>query len=142
MPSKCYLWLMGGAAAVLVSLGSSGVVAAADASAVEQAGRADYLQYCASCHGAEARGDGPTAAALSKPPPDLTRIAARRGGEFPVEELAMLIDGRTPTVAHGTRTMPVWGEQFASEENADAMGDQIVAGRIRMLIAYLQSIQE
>lgn len=38
-----------------------------------------YQAYCASCHGATARGDGRASGMLSVPVPDLTRIAARDG---------------------------------------------------------------
>jgi mono/diheme cytochrome c family protein len=36
--------------------------------------------YCASCHGADGKGDGPMAKSLKVKPADLTRIAARNGG--------------------------------------------------------------
>jgi len=129
-------------AAGLVSvLAMSVTTSAEDTSPVEQAGRSDYLQYCASCHGTEGHGDGPATAALATPAPDLTLVAARRDGEFPVDELSMLIDGRTQTAAHGSRQMPVWGERFTVEAGNDDMAAQIVRGRIRMLLAYLRSIQ-
>ena len=40
-------------------------------------GEREFLHSCASCHGVGATGEGPAAAALSIPPPNLTRIAAR-----------------------------------------------------------------
>jgi len=43
-----------------------------------------YKIYCASCHGEDAKGHGPMAVWLKVPPSDLTRIAARNGGEFSV----------------------------------------------------------
>jgi len=54
------------------------------------------------------------AAALTTPPADLTRIAARRGGSFPDGEVARFVDGRFDLPAHGTREMPVWGERFGA----------------------------
>lgn len=39
--------------------------------------------YCASCHGVDAKGEGPVAKSLNVKPSDLTRIAARSGGKFP-----------------------------------------------------------
>ena len=42
-----------------------------------------YMAYCASCHGKDAKGDGPMAKLLKTPPPDLTAIAVRNGGMFP-----------------------------------------------------------
>jgi mono/diheme cytochrome c family protein len=48
-----------------------------------QEGRAIYLEACASCHGADGKGDGPAADTLKHRPPDLTRLAERHAGEFP-----------------------------------------------------------
>lgn len=52
-------------------------------------GRAAYPQYfadyCAECHGADARGTDRA--------PDLTRIAARNGGAFPMVRVMSQIDG-------------------------------------------------
>ena len=54
-----------------------------------------FVRYCSACHGMEGRGDGPAAVALRTPPADLTWIAQRRGGHFPVAEITASIDGRT-----------------------------------------------
>jgi len=108
---------------------------------VVSAGRADFLQYCSSCHGFDARGNGPVTPALRVPPPDLTRIAARRGGQFPLAELARLVDGREPIEAHGSREMPVWGASFAEPLAGDPLRERIVRGQIQMLLVYLESIQ-
>ena len=59
------------------------------------AGRALYDQYCASCHGRDGAGDGPSAGALTKRPADLTRIAERNGGVFPTIRVMSVIDGYT-----------------------------------------------
>lgn len=104
---------------------------------------ADHFQrYCASCHGLDARGAGPAARALRTPPADLTRIAARRGGRFPDAEIATYIDGRFELPAHGTRDMPVWGERFQERFAPDTQPDEIVRGRLMVLVEYLKSIQE
>lgn len=45
----------------------------------EERGKAHYEKLCISCHGDTARGDGPAAAALVKPVPDLwTKVATDR----------------------------------------------------------------
>ena len=46
-----------------------------------------FVRYCSACHGVEGRGNGPAASAFQPPPGDLTRIAQRRGGHFPVAEI-------------------------------------------------------
>jgi mono/diheme cytochrome c family protein len=100
-----------------------------------------YPRYCGSCHGVQGRGDGPTAAALRKPPADLTRIAARRGGTFPAGEIARFIDGRFELAPHGSREMPVWGERFSDTIPESGVGEEISRGKIATLVEYLKSIQ-
>src|SRR5262245_18787271 len=87
------------------------------------AGRALFRSYCASCHGVDARGDGPVAAQLRVPPADLTRIAVRRGGHFEASEVAAYIDGRSEVLAHGRREMPVWGRVY-DERNDRILADE------------------
>jgi mono/diheme cytochrome c family protein len=106
------------------------------------AGRADFLRYCASCHGADARGKGPVAATLRIPPADLTRIAKRHGGRVPAGDIANYIDGRTTVAAHGTREMPVWGRILGEKIAEGTTEDEVARGRIDALVAYLMSIQE
>ncbi|MGI9591213.1 MAG: c-type cytochrome [Myxococcota bacterium] len=100
-----------------------------------------YQRYCASCHGLEGKGDGPAAGVLNPPPKDLTRIAARRGGKYPDGEIARYIDGRFDIAAHGSRTMPVWGESFGAAIPDAGVSEEVVRGRILVLVEYLKSIQ-
>jgi mono/diheme cytochrome c family protein len=100
-----------------------------------------FETYCASCHGADARGNGPAASALNVPPADLTRIAARSGGTFPESSITRVIDGRFDLPAHGSREMPIWGAQLAEEIPVFATGDEVARGRIFSLVEYLKSIQ-
>ncbi len=67
-----------------------------------------FQQACAGCHGAEAHGDGPTAALLSVPVPDLTGIARRNDGIFDPVRIVEIIDGREGLAAHGG-PMPMFG---------------------------------
>ncbi len=46
-------------------------------------GKVMFKQYCAACHGSDAKGHGPARAALKVPAADLTTLAKRHGGEFP-----------------------------------------------------------
>lgn len=107
---------------------------------VEVGGRA-FATHCASCHGADGRGAGPVASALVTPPADLTRIAARRGGDFPADDIAAWIDGRMATAVHGTREMPVWGYRFAEGLPEGELTQELVRGRILTVVEYLRSIQ-
>lgn len=105
-------------------------------------GQKYFGQYCSACHGRDGRGHGPVARALRTPPADLTRIAQRRGGQFPDAEVAAFIDGRRTVPAHGSRDMPVWGERFSEQFGSDTIGQEIVQGHLLILVDYLKSIQE
>jgi mono/diheme cytochrome c family protein len=134
------------AAAVLATVVLAGVPASAgddeEASDVlVEMGRVYYDRHCATCHGATARGGGPAARALKEAPPDLTRIAARRGGSFPSEELSAFIDGRTLPAAHGDREMPIWGRTFSRDFGGGETGDEVSRGRVIALLEYLRTLQ-
>jgi mono/diheme cytochrome c family protein len=101
-------------------------------------GRDIFRYYCATCHGRDARGNGPVAATLKTPPADLTKLATNNGGTFPVERVkAFVTVGRSDTPAHGTSDMPVWGPIFQSLDPSDA----IARARIDNVVAYVRSIQ-
>ena len=99
-----------------------------------------FKTYCAACHGTSARGDGPVAANMKKPPPDLTRFAARNSGTFPSALVAQIIDGRQPVTGHGGPDMPVWGEAFKASQLGSS--EESIHARIQALVEYLEWIQE
>jgi len=109
--------------------------------AFAEMGKPVFARYCTSCHGVEARGDGPSASALRVPPADLTRIAQRRQGEFPTAEVGRFIDGRFDLPSHGTRDMPIWGTRLAHDIPEPGLGEEVVRGQIFVLLEYLKSIQ-
>ena len=104
------------------------VAAAATPYSPIDAGRTHFLRYCASCHGAGGTGDGPVAAAIPIPVPDLTRLEARDGESFDEDLLRRIIDGRQAVIYHGTRYMPVWGYEFWVEEGADEAAEDQSGG--------------
>ena len=106
------------------------------------AGRLEFQKNCASCHGIGAKGDGPMKGQLKKEPADLTQISIRNGGEFPLARIYRMIDGREPIEAHGSREMPIWGDQFLEEEGTTLGAEGRTRGRLSTLVVYLQSIQE
>ena len=101
-----------------------------------------FVRYCSACHGAHGRGDGPAAPALQPPPADLTRITQSHDGLFPVAKISAAIDGRTIIPAHGSREMPIWGVRFAEMGGGGPAGEAVVHDVLRMLIDYLQAIQQ
>ena len=61
------------------------------------------------------RGEGSFGEVLKGNMPDLTAIAKRNGGVFPVDRVTMTIDGRATPRAHGTSEMPIWGSRYSVE---------------------------
>jgi len=105
-------------------------------------GRVAFRIYCASCHGATAKGDGQVGKYLKVPPTDLTRLAAKNKGTFPTDRVYDVIDGREAKVpVHGARDMPVWGLSFQTE-GKDSNQEAEVRGRILDLMAFLKTVQE
>jgi len=101
-------------------------------------GPALYKAYCSSCHGTDAKGQGPMAKSLKAPPADLTRISARNGGMFPLMRVENIIAGEEqPSSGHGTQEMPVWGPIFSRVEQDRDLGRV----RIDNLARYLREIQ-
>ncbi|HSF64901.1 MAG TPA: cytochrome c [Paracoccaceae bacterium] len=124
---------------MLVALLAAGPALAQDA----VAGKETYLRYCATCHGTDGQGRGPTAAILTLQPTDLTLLRSGTGGEWPVARIVARIDGRDPMVAHGS-PMPVWGEFFEGDYAAIKTpgGQPILTSQpIVDLLAYLETLQ-
>ena len=96
-----------------------------------------YKEYCAACHGQDAKGDGPAAAALKVAPPDLTALAKRNNGKYPAPRVASILRGEEKLVVHGDQEMPVWGPVFRSM----SANQGIVEQRILNLNKYLESLQ-
>lgn len=95
-----------------------------------------YKAYCASCHGAG--GKGVMTASLKVKPSDLTRIAARNGGTFPLMRIDSIISGEVlPATGHGSSQMPVWGPIFSHVDRDQDLGRV----RIDNLARYLRDIQ-
>lgn len=100
-----------------------------------------YRQYCATCHGEAGKGNGLFAAYLTVKPADLTRIAARREGEFPRGQVARIIAGEETVLGHGARTMPIWGERLQDDVIGGTSKPAVARGRIAFLVDYLAALQ-
>ncbi len=125
--------------AVLLTL-SAAPQAAAEKDTVVVAGSSLYKTYCATCHGASGKGDGPLAEHLRFRPPDLTLLAKKNGGEYPEKRVARTIDGRDPAKGHGGPDMPVWGDAFKNVQNG--FDEAKVKQKVDALVDYLHTIQE
>jgi mono/diheme cytochrome c family protein len=117
---------------------ASVVLAADDA---QRSGKELYERYCASCHGVSGRGDGPVSKSLTVEVPDITRYADRHGGFFDREFVERIIDGRHVIAAHGTRTMPVWGEAFSLARLGDPDAERAARLQIVRLADYVWQLQ-
>ncbi len=96
-----------------------------------------FRAYCASCHGRDAKGNGPAASSLKATVPDLTMIPRNEKGDFPTERVRRIIQGEGIIASHGSREMPIWGPVFHQVES------DVDWGNVRMenLVLYLESIQ-
>ncbi len=100
------------------------------------AGRKLFVRYCSTCHGLEAKGDGPSAKALKKAPANLTKIE-KENGKFPTERVRRVISGEDFNEAHGSREMPIWGSILRRNG-----GEGFAKLEIYNLTKYLESIQQ
>lgn len=107
-------------------------------------GRDLFLYFCAECHGKDGASVGPMAEMLAIVPPNLAVLSKQNAGVFPIESVAMQIDGRIPIEGHSF--MPVFGpaldgDQFISLSLPSGQ-PMMVTQRLANLITYLQAIQE
>lgn len=106
------------------------------------AGEQAYQDYCAICHGSRALGDGSLAPELEVPPPDLTLIAARNGGVFPLRAVADTVYGFAGK--HEADLMPEFSPLMDGPEITvtDAAGAaQVMPQRLAEMVLYLQTLQ-
>ena len=101
-------------------------------------GQQMFKEYCAACHGLNAKGRGPARAALKVPAADLTTLSQRHGGEFPYEYVTNVLQFGPGVAAHGSSDMPTWGPIFQYMENYNQAA---VQKRIKNLCDYLASLQ-
>jgi len=109
---------------------------------VAMSGRELYGRFCASCHGDTGRGDGPVASSFKVEVPDLTLIARRAQGTYPRDRVEKIIDGRYIVGAHGSRTMPVWGEDLSRAELGNPNAERSTRLIIQRLADYVWLLQK
>jgi mono/diheme cytochrome c family protein len=136
LPMRCLLLVSTAAVLAAFAFGQSAKDPAQIPVTFSFSGAEMYKTWCASCHGALGKGDGPTAAALKTIPADLTMLAKKNGGKFPTERVRNYIEGATAIAAHGSREMPVWGAFFRKIGD-----DKAVTYRIVTLTNFVDSLQ-
>ena len=101
-------------------------------------GKLMFANYCAPCHGTDARGRGPVATALRVQPTDLTVLSKNNHGKFPDAHIVTVLENGTNMPSHGSAEMPVWGPILA-KMNVSNPQDRLL--RISNLSRYLDSVQ-
>ena len=101
-------------------------------------GKAMYSSYCASCHGANGKGNGRAASTLKKTVPDLTLLSKNNNGVFPSDHVVGVIGHGTSTSGHDKAGMPVWGETLGKIDQNNKLDTPL---RISNLSKYLETLQ-
>lgn len=99
-------------------------------------GRKLYMEYCASCHGVDGKGNGPAAGSLKAQLVDLTMIE-KRTGKFDQLHIQNIISGEKEVLGHGSKEMPVWGQYFRQKRDSS-----VSTLNVHALALYLKSIQQ
>ena len=116
--------------------------------AADDIGKREYENNCAVCHGMGGKGNGPYAGIIDTKVPDITLLQKNNNGVFPFDRVYQTIDGRMEIRAHGTRDMPIWGNEYndkAAEYYSDYLRDYsargFVRGRILALVNHIYLMQ-
>lgn len=120
-------------------------------------GKSEYDARCAVCHGPTGKGDGPYLRFMNlhelraKGTGDLTLLAKRTNGVFPLKQVYEYIDGTSEVLAHGPRDMPIWGlsyrrlgrDEFRDADYERGPFDPTLYARTRILALtdYLNRLQ-
>lgn len=105
-------------------------------------GQQMYKTYCASCHGADATGNGPAAPALKVPATNLTTLSQKNGGTFPAAHVVTVLRFGAENAAHGSAQMPVWGDLMQTLSPAGPSRNTVTQQRISNLTDYIKQIQQ
>ncbi|AXI47846.1 cytochrome C [Sulfitobacter sp. SK012] len=110
----------------------------------ESTGKDLFAENCVLCHGTVGRGDGPKAGELGTPPPDLTKIAERRDGVWPMLEIMSIIDGYSRNTLP-REDMPVF-ENFLDNDMVEfdtGNGVEVlVPSKLVEIVNYLEELQD
>lgn len=130
--------------ACALALGSNALLAQPSQ---QDPGKREFENNCATCHGRDGKGNGPTVELLRRSPPDLTLLAKNNQGILPINRMFEVIEGAN-VASHGSRDMPIWGRDYRIEDAQnllEARGQYdaaaLVRARILMLVEYINRIQ-
>lgn len=130
------------------AFGASLLVGFINVSAADDVGKMEYENNCSVCHGMNGNGNGPYAGIIDTKVADITMLQKNNNGVFPFDRVYQAIDGRLEVKAHGTRDMPIWGNEYngkAAEYYSDYLRDYsaegFVRGRILALVNHIYTLQ-
>lgn len=103
-------------------------------------GKQMYTAYCAACHGAEGKGNGPAAQSLKTHPTNLTMLAMSNGNKFPQDHVVSVLRFGMEISSHGSKDMPVWGPVLRSLNKSNPGSEE--QQRISNLTKYLRTMQQ
>ena len=119
------------------------------------AAKSEFQSSCATCHGIDGKGKGPFSEHLKVAPADLTVLAKKNGGVFPLNDVYAAIYGIKNIVTHGNRDMPIWGLRYTLDSNKAFYPkpsdrainfsydpESVVRTRVLAVIDYLNRVQE
>jgi hypothetical protein len=89
----------------------------------------------------DGRGNGPVSPHLKLKPPDLTLLAKKNKGIYPLDDVMAAIDGRRLVRAHGDRDMPVWGEVFRSKLEGQKYPELTTLLKAKLIAEYIATLQ-
>ena len=111
-------------------------------------GRRDGLGPEGACRCESGKGDGHFRQFLNRAPADLTQLARKNGGVFPMKRVHDAIDGRNPLPMHGAPgEMPIWGDAYAVQAQREGMvagmtQEVYVRNKVNLLIDYVFRLQQ
>lgn len=135
---------------VSVTVSCSAVALAQDL----DAGKLEFQSSCSTCHGIDGKGKGPLSEELRVAPADLTVLAKKNNGVFPVNAVYETIYGIKRIVAHGPPDMPIWGYRYYARNTSPGSknpdhyvelssdSDAIARTRLLAVVDYLNRIQQ
>ena len=111
-----------------------------------EAGKLEFEEKCAVCHGVSATGDGVLADSLKQKPADLTLISERNGGTFPSSKIIAKIWGRDREIiaTHIISEMPAFyaAPIFGQDEDFEDSAGRLSLQQNHNIVSYLATIQK
>jgi cytochrome c1 len=110
----------------------------------QSVGETLFKENCVSCHGFTSQGDGPLSAGLGTAPADLTQIASRRDGVWPMLEVMSILDGYLKAT-NPREDMPIVEDLLDNDMVEFDTGNGLTALvpiKLIEVVNYLESLQD